>query len=72
MLSFNFYIYTHKKNKIMKTYTVTLDSKKAKLYINTLESVTVAAENKKDAVAKGRRIARYEGMKFVGCRLSHK
>jgi len=53
----------------MKNYTVTIEIKSSNFYNNNFESFTIGADNRKDAIQKGRRIARQENAKFIDVRL---
>jgi len=53
----------------MKKYILTIEIKTSNFYINNLESFTIGADNRKDAIVKGRRMARQEDAKFINVRL---
>ena len=67
--SFIFDLSNTHKHRIMKNYTVTIEIKSSNFYNNNFESFTIGADNRKDAIQKGRRIARQENAKFIDVRL---
>lgn len=63
------YINHTQTHKAMKKYILTIEIKTSNFYINNLESFTIGADNRKDAIVKGRIMARQEDAKFINVRL---
>ena len=53
----------------MKFYIAIFITKNVILYQNSLENMTIPAENRKDALEKARRYARHNELKFISIRL---
>lgn len=59
----------HIKHTFMKSFVATIEIKNRSFNQNNVENIWLSAKDRKDALEKARRLARWENAKFISVRL---